>query len=385
MEIFLFFVFICMIFKFNATNIYNNNNLKNKKKNLILSVIINYDWKKIAPFFISFKKARFNNCDCVIFIKNLKQETINKIEFFNVKTIKMQSSIKSRIINYRWKLYEDYLRNNTGKYKFVLCIDVRDSFFQKDIFKYYGNIKSFLSFALEDSYLTEKVNRRWIIKAFGYKVYNSIKHERIICGGTILGSLDKIIELSSSIWKIMNQSDDSRLKWIDQSVINYLIYYKKLFSNETIFMNENKDSPFLTLGISRPEIFIIDYKDNILNIKSEIPAVIHQYDRHKKILTKVLKKYSNNSTEENDDKNSIGYRNYINLSLVNISKKIKIQKGYNNIYLRKNLFLKLYSIFLLYILIVLIIVLYKFKTKSTKCIYKFKKNNLSYNQINMEN
>ena len=76
-----------------------------------------------------------NNCDCVIFIKNLKQETINKIEFFNVKTIKMQSSIKSRIINYRWKLYEDYLRNNTGKYKFVLCIDVRDSFFQKDIFK----------------------------------------------------------------------------------------------------------------------------------------------------------------------------------------------------------------------------------------------------------
>ena len=286
----------------------------------------------------------------------------------------MQSSIKSRIINYRWKLYEDYLRNNTGKYKFVLCIDVRDSFFQKDIFKYYGNIKSFLSFALEDSYLTEKVNRRWIIKAFGYKVYNSIKHERIICGGTILGSLDKIIELSSSIWKIMNQSDDSRLKWIDQSVINYLIYYKKLFSNETIFMNENKDSPFLTLGISRPEIFIIDYKNNILNIKSEIPAVIHQYDRHKKILTKVLKKYSNNSTEENDDKNSIGYRNYINLSLVNISKKIKIQKGYNNIYLRKNLFLKLYSIFLLYILIVLIIVLYKFKTKSTKCIYKFKKN-----------
>ena len=102
---------------------------------MILSAIVNYDWKKIAPFFIAFKKERFNNCDYVIFIKNLKQETINKIEFFNAKIIKMQSSIKSRIINYRWKLYEDYLRNNTDKYKFVLCIDVRDSFFQKDIFK----------------------------------------------------------------------------------------------------------------------------------------------------------------------------------------------------------------------------------------------------------
>ena len=185
----------------------------------------------------------------------------------------------------------------------------------------------------------------------------------------------------------------------------YLIYYKKLFSNETIFMNENKDSPFLTLGISRPEIFIIDSKDNILNIKNEIPAVLHQYDRHKTILTKVLKKYSYNSTEENDDKNSIGYKNYsytissnlflnqnqnsnnyIKLSLVNISKNtIKIQKGYNNIYLRKNLFLKLYSIFLLYFLIFLIIILYKFQKKSTKCKYKFKLNNLRYNQINIEN
>jgi len=90
----------------------------------------------------------------------------------------------------------------------------------------------------------------------------------------------------------MNQSNDSREKWIDQAVINYLIYYKKLFSNDTILWNENKDSPFLTLALSKSESFNIDSEGNILNIKGEIPAVLHQYDRHKKIVIKLLKKYS---------------------------------------------------------------------------------------------
>ena len=177
---------------------------------IIFGVILNLDWKAIAPFFISFQKAHFNNCDCAMFVKNLSQETINKIESFNMTIIKMQRSIKVRLVNYRYKLYEDFLRNNSEKYNLILSIDVRDSFFQKDIFKYIENIKSFLSFAIEDDYLSEISNKDWIIDAFGYQVYNDIKHKRIICGGTILGSLDKIIELSSIVWKILDQSTYSR-------------------------------------------------------------------------------------------------------------------------------------------------------------------------------
>jgi hypothetical protein len=211
-----------MIFKFKTNNINDNsnNNLTIIKKNLVLGIILNFDWKTISPFFISFQKVHFNNCDCVMFVENLAQETINKLVSFNVTIIKIQRIIKARIVNYRHKLYEDFLRNNTDKYNLVLYIDVRDSFFQKDIFKYYENIKSFLSFAIEDDYLSEISNKDWIIDAFGYNVYNDIKNERIICGGTVLGSLDKIMELSSIVWKIMNQSDYSREKWTDQAVIN---------------------------------------------------------------------------------------------------------------------------------------------------------------------
>lgn len=137
MVIFLFFILICMALKFNANNINNNSNknLLITKKNVILGVIINYNWAKIAPFFISFKEARFKNCDCVMFVEGLSQNTINKIESFNVKIIKIKRTIKARVINYRHKLYEEFLRNNIDKYRLVLSIDVRDSFFQKDIFE----------------------------------------------------------------------------------------------------------------------------------------------------------------------------------------------------------------------------------------------------------
>ena len=90
------------------------------KTNYIFGVILNLDWKAIAPFFISFQKAHFNNCDCAMFVKNLSQETINKIESFNMTIIKMQRSIKVRLVNYRYKLYEDFLRNNSEKYNLIL-------------------------------------------------------------------------------------------------------------------------------------------------------------------------------------------------------------------------------------------------------------------------
>ena len=151
-----------------------------------------------------------------------------------------------------------------------------------------------------------------------------------------------------------------------------------LFANDSILRNENKDGPFLTIGISKPESFMFDTEDNILNIKGEIPAVIHQYDRHKKIVIKVLNKFFNNLTEENDDENQIGYRDYnnaISSNLYNISNnKIIIQKGYNNIYLTKNLFLKLYFIFL-FISIFLIIFLYNFEKK----IHQIIKKNIKFN------
>jgi len=150
MENLLFLIIICILIRLKANNINNdsilinenpnnnsffennfsiNNNSPIKKKNLILGVIEYYSWGTIYPFFVSLQKAGFNNCDCVMFVDRIGQETINKLKSFDVKVIQIESSIYTKIINYRFKLYEDYLRNNLDKYNLVLTIDVRDSCF----------------------------------------------------------------------------------------------------------------------------------------------------------------------------------------------------------------------------------------------------------------
>ena len=65
-----------------------------------------------CSIFYSFKKVGFDNFDCAIFVENITQETINKIKNFNVRVIKIKGIIEANIINYRYKLYEDFLKNN---------------------------------------------------------------------------------------------------------------------------------------------------------------------------------------------------------------------------------------------------------------------------------
>ena len=90
-----------------------------------------------------------------------------------------------RINNYRYKFYADFLSDKLNKYNMVLCTDVRDVIFQKDIFKYYDKYKNVLVIALEDGILTENINQLWIKQHYGRAIFKSIKENPIICSGTI--------------------------------------------------------------------------------------------------------------------------------------------------------------------------------------------------------
>ena len=85
-----------------------------------------------------------------------------------------------KITNFRWKIYEDFLISNINKYNLVFSTDLRDVFFQKDLFKYYNSNISFLGVALEDGNLSQRLNKKWLIDAYDVDLYNSIKNQRII-------------------------------------------------------------------------------------------------------------------------------------------------------------------------------------------------------------
>ena len=171
-----------------------------------------------------------------------------------------------------------------------MSVDVRDIFFQKDPFKYYNINKSFLGVALEDGTLSEVRNKKWIIRAYGKDFHKTIKHKRIICVGTIWGTIDKFIDFSKEMWKRLDSKWSLKLRVIEQAVGNYIIYHDKMFK-DCLIKSENKDGPIMTIKLTKNKNIYFDLNDNVLNMKGEVASVVHQYDRKSYIVRKVINKY----------------------------------------------------------------------------------------------
>ena len=265
----------------------------NSNKNLIISTISNYKWKDMAIFFKSYEKAGFKNCDFVVFVSNINGQTLNKIKSCGIIIHPIPEEYKKvPILNSRWKIYEDFIKNNLNKYNQVLICDTRDVLFQKDLFKNYNNInKSFLGIAIEDGFISQEgYNKKWILDAYGEEKFNIIKNERIICAGTVWGTADKLYEFTKTMWEILSSEWSINLNVMDQAVVNYLIYYDKKF-NDCLIKSETRDGPVMTIGLTNRELLILDSDNNILNVKGEIACVVHQYDRKKDLFHLAINKY----------------------------------------------------------------------------------------------
>ncbi len=308
------FLFIIIFLKYKS----NENETENSsfvKKNLIIGTLKNYSWKTVAPFFRSFQKAGFENCDCVIYIANISEETIEKIKSCGAIVYQIpEKYLNFSLINYRWKLYEDYLNENDGKYKLVLTADIRDSIFQKDIFKLYENYKTFLGIAKEDLYLSEDMNREWLETAYGVDIAKSLRNKRIFCLGTLWGTVDKFKEASDMLWKKLNSKWSTKLKVADQSVFNYLIYAEH-FLSDYLVLSDNERGPVMTIGPTHNKYITFDSYDNILNEKGEVASIVHQYERKPYITRKIYKKYC---PDFNADRSDIIYKTFIIINIYSL-------------------------------------------------------------------
>ena len=325
-------------------NYINNkySNLKRKlspsKKNLLLSVVFQFNWDVVQPFFKSFESIETENCECVIVVHGLSEDTVNKIKSFGCSLKEIPSEyVDMRLENIRWKMYADYLNENPDKYNIVLHSDSRDSIFQEDIFQIYDNYdKPFLGVALEQENLTEVVNQEWIKYISNEEVYNKIKNETIICGGTIIATADKFLLLANKVWE-KAKKDPYEINIHDQALINYIVYYEKAFDG-CLIKSGNKNGKIITLGIVKKK-FEIDSENNILNEDGVIAAMAHQYDRLDYFLEKVKKKYCIEGK-------------------VNITKRIYKKKVKGKIYS------KLFLYVLISIIVIIVIIILFFRLKS---------------------
>ena len=107
----------------------------------------------------------------------------------------------------------------------------------------------------------------------------------VICSGLAIGTPDKFIEYNNSLVKIAKGKH-----YGDQRYFNYIIYYEKLFSDSIVIKN-NSNTHLMNIASAKRRKITLDKNYNILNYNGEIASVVHQYNWHKDILTKIDRKF----------------------------------------------------------------------------------------------
>ena len=345
MKIIFFFLFINLFFNiilsqklsnirknneslnFNTNNIFTNDSLKSnmknltsKKKNLIVGAISGYSWETIAPFFKSLIRSGIQNYDFIIFYRKISEKVINKIKECGIIIHEIDDKYKNEtIINIRWKIYFDFLKERKDEYNLIFASDIRDTIFQKDVFQLYEDKGAFLGIAIEDGTLQEYYNKNWTIGFCGEKLYNTIKHERIICVGTIWGTLDKFMEFSDILYQTLSTHPNT----IEQGVANFLFYHDKIMNN--FILKSDNYGPVMTIALTKRNNILLDEQKNILNFENEIASVIHQYDRKPDLSEIIYKKYCPElfKDEKENDNFEIGKVKKKNNKIINYKLKIK--------------------------------------------------------------
>ncbi len=264
-------------------------------KNLVMGVATGYSWHDIEPFVISLRK-NCPNADLVLFADGFSSFTLKCLsKYGSIRIQPIPENLESMsIVCARFFMYKNFLDSHT-EYERIFITDTRDVIFQEDLFSFYTQYKDFLLCATESELIkNEIVNTSWLVQFFGENEYHKIKNNPIICAGTIYGSRAEMTMLFDNMIKFLKQNT----MWgSDQATLNYLIH-NKLFPIENFIESSVHSGKIFTLGILQS--FKIS-GEKIVYPNSEVPAVLHQYDRHNSINQIVDRIYREQSLQPNEN------------------------------------------------------------------------------------
>jgi hypothetical protein len=135
---------------------------------------------------------------------------------------------------------------------------------------------------------TETVNRGWMEASFGVDGWNEISNCVIFCAGTILCSRQKGLEfLRDFITEFIRGNKPLEPVGIDQATLNYMVSYNR----KEYFVASRNGEVVLTVATEAEHDIGFAEGAIILKSKKEVPAVVHQYNRYKKLIQFVQEKH----------------------------------------------------------------------------------------------
>ncbi len=188
----------------------------------------------------------------------------------------------------RYAVIRMYLNSFEPAFHKILLTDVRDVVFQANPFAT-DFPEADLWFTIEDSKWTIgkcPSNSSWMKTSFGDDALKILKDKSISCSGTTYGTAKGIRDYLDKMLELMYRYKVSA-PGADQAVHNYILHHRLL---PRIHFFENENSPVLTLGY-RTGNMERNFRGRMTNRAGLVPAVLHQYDRHRFLVWRVGKKY----------------------------------------------------------------------------------------------
>jgi len=257
---------------------------------------MNYSYEIYQRFIGSLFDSVDTSVELIIFIGSNDEQHIQRFiqEYkndINKNTLKYKviDNKNVHVVNYRFKLYYEYLIENKDIYNLIFICDSRDVLFQKNIFTHplIDNKYDLYIFEEESVNITIdkcRFNSLYITKS-GLNIEKLVKDKPILCVGTILGTTNGILqylkEFNNVLFNIVNE--ENRAYYGTDSGINYYIIYGNLLDNSKICICKNRDKLVYTMAFPN-YLNLIDY-NTLLNEKKQICYdndvcyCIHQYDR----------------------------------------------------------------------------------------------------------
>lgn len=315
----------------------NFDNMEGTNRNVIIGIAFNYTGLELLPFLESLEKTGYKE-DLLLFTNNKTSRAATPEYGFNMRCIDVEEELSytapihralrmiagwlrlerwwvdlhsKRIIrtllrkqpfsrwliglfyyNFhitaaRWAFYYNWVIANDFRQCFFT--DVVDVIFQDNIFQR-TNTQSVMVFEENGSVRlgTEPVNKGWMEASFGVDGWNEIFNCVVFCAGTILCSRHKGLDfLRDFITEFIRGNKPLEPVGIDQATLNYMVSYNR----KEYFVASRNGEVVLTVATEAEND--IDFAEGaiILKRKKEAPAVVHQYNRYKKLIQFVQERH----------------------------------------------------------------------------------------------
>lgn len=257
-------------------------------KNLVMGAAKGFDWEILEPFVTSFAR-NCPNAELVLFVDDISDVTRDcLLSFDRVLLEDFPEELRSGVPNnMRWKVLTDFLEAHGDDYEQIFATDTRDVIFQGDVFAPFKGYTNWLGYVTEfddigGSKRGVKTNYIWITDCFGKEMADSLVEKKIICDGTVIGSLAEMKIFCRAMWKkVLEVTERFDFRIHDQAVANYLIYNNHIPIKN--FVEINSDSGEILTTVNLANNFSVN-KDFILRPNGGVPAVIHQYNRYDELV-----------------------------------------------------------------------------------------------------